>query len=154
MDKSTRFIFSLLFLTSALSGAEDLNLGRGGVALDGYDPVSYFGDGPVEGSKKIESVYEGSRFRFASEENKAVFEKDPKRFLPVCGGWCAWAMLEGDKVDVNPETYKIYEGRLLLFYDGFWGDTLKRWEDKRKDTPEAELYETVLSHWKKIAEKK
>ena len=93
-------------------------------------------------------------YRFEEVENKAAFEKDPERYLPACGGWCAWAMLESDRVDVNPKTYKIYQGRLLLFYDGFWGDTLKRWEDKLKETPEAELYETVLGNWKEIAEKK
>ncbi|MDQ8202210.1 YHS domain-containing (seleno)protein [Pelagicoccus sp. SDUM812003] len=128
-----------------------INLEKGDLALSGYDPVSYFeSSGPIQGSKAIEVVYEGVRYRFVNEANREAFESEPGRYLPEFGGWCAWAMLEGEQVDVNPETYRIYDGKLLLYYDGLFGDTLKKWNKKAESAPESELYQTAKTNWNKI----
>lgn len=127
------------------------NLDGQGLALAGYDPVSYFEpSGPVKGKQVLELEYKGAHYCFASAEHRAQFEADPERYLPVCGGWCAWAMLEGDRVEVNPKSYKIYNGKLLLFYDGFWGDTRKQWKEKCATVSEAVLYDRALRNWEKI----
>jgi len=110
-----------------------------GVALGGYDVVSYFNDGPQVGSDSITTRYEGVTFRFVSEENKAQFEANPAQFLPQYGGFCATAMSEGMQVPVNPETYLIEDGKLYLFYNANGDNTLPAWETE-KDTrfPKAE----------------
>jgi hypothetical protein len=101
-----------------------------GVAIDGYDPVSYFADtGPLPGDAAFEANHDGAKFRFASAENRDVFVADPARFAPAYGGWCAWAIADGGGalVEVDPESFLIQDGRLLLFYDGWLADTRGMW---------------------------
>nr|HPR01512.1 hypothetical protein [Saprospiraceae bacterium] len=65
------------------------------------------------------------------------------------GGWCAYAMsLKGQKVEVDPLTYKIVEGRLLLFYNKRATNTLKLWN--QLPDPEFELLNKADDYWKKI----
>jgi len=91
-----------------------------GVGLVGYDPVSYFPEGggrPTKGHILTSSEYDGVVYRFASEEHKATFEKNPARYLPAYGGWCTWAMaVLAKRVDVDPEAYVLKNGRLYVFY--------------------------------------
>ena len=57
---------------------------------------------------------------------KEVFLKNPTNFEPEYGGWCAYAMGDsGEKVTINPETFKIINGKLYLFYNAFLTNTLK-----------------------------
>ena len=70
--------------------------------------------------------------------------KDPLRYLPEYGGWCAYAMGEsGDKISVDPETYKIVDNRLYLFYNTFLNNTLKKWNAR-----EEELLSKADLHWR------
>ena len=117
------------------------NLSDNGVALQGYDPVSYFSnDKPIEGDPNIQYTYVGVTYYFASEENQAVFKANPGKYEPAYGGWCAYAMGEdGSKVKVDPETYKIIDGELYLFYHTFWSNTLPKWnEEEKKLKPKAD----------------
>jgi len=126
----------------AVQNQKHFNLSDG-VALDGYDPVSYFDGEPLEGEESITADFEGITYQFASESNKEKFLADPQSYEPAYGGWCAWAVADGSKYKVDPETYKIQDGRLLLFYKGLLGDTLKKWEDGNED----ELLMSADGHW-------
>ena len=102
----------------------------GDLAIDGYDPVSYFPEGggaPREGRRQLTAAHRGITYRFTSEANRALFRSLPERYEPAYGGWCAWAMAKGKLVEVDPESYLIENGQLLLFYDGFFNDTRKKW---------------------------
>lgn len=100
-----------------------------GVALDGYDPVSYHRPGgPKPGVAEHALVHRGIGYQFASAENRKAFAADPDAFEPPYGGWCAYAVLDGDKVDVDPTNFAIENGKVLLFYKGFWGDALQKWQ--------------------------
>ena len=101
---------------------------RKGIAMDGYDPVSYFSGRPVEGSDQWKFTHQGVSYLFSSKGNLEAFKSNPEKYEPAYGGWCAYAMGEnGEKVKIDPETYKILNGRLYLFYN-FWGNnTLKSW---------------------------
>lgn len=118
------------------------------LALDGYDPVSYFGHHPVEGSERISFTYKGIHYLFASNANLATFKSAPEKYEPAYGGWCAYAMGEtGEKVKVDPETFKIIEGRVYLFYN-FWGNnTLKDWNKNEKG-----LKAKADQNWKKFGQ--
>lgn len=106
------------------------NLNDAGVAIDGYDPVSYFvGDHPIPGNPNISSTVEGATYYFATEENKAKFEADPVAYIPQYGGFCAVAVSEGKTFPVDPETYKVSDGKLYLFYNGELGNTKPQWEE-------------------------
>lgn len=123
----------------------------GGVALGGYDPVRYFRDGPRKGDASHELTHQGVTYRFTSEETRRAFLADPARYEPAYGGWCAWAMIDGEKVAPNPKTYAIIEGRLMLFYDGLLGDTLARWNARAATEGEARLVALADAQWEKLA---
>jgi YHS domain-containing protein len=116
------------------------------VALQGYDPVSYFITGKAsKGKSSITATYEGVVYHFSSEATKEAFLKNPSAYEPQFGGWCAFAMGDsGEKVTINPETFKIIDGKLYLFYNAFFNNTLKSWN---KD--EANLKAKAITNWKK-----
>jgi YHS domain-containing protein len=118
------------------------------VAIDGYDPVSYFNGEPTEGDEDIATVYKGIVYHFATPANLAKFKATPDKFEPAYGGWCAYAMGEtGEKVKVDPETYKIIEGRVYLFYN-FWGNnTLSDWNSR-----ESKLKASADRNWRKFVQ--
>lgn len=105
-----------------------LNLTEQNVAISGYDPVSYFGDQPIPGNPDITATYGDATYYFANVENKAKFETDPETYIPQYGGFCAVAVSEGKLVPINPETYKVTDGKLYLFYNGEGGNTKPQWE--------------------------
>jgi peroxiredoxin len=111
--------------TNLWNVGKDTRLGIGG-----YDPVAYFPEGggkALKGQEGITLDHLGVVYRFASEANRARFLRDPGKYEPAHGGWCSWAMREGDKVEVDPESFIVSSGRLFLFYKGFWGDTRAKW---------------------------
>lgn len=119
------------------------------VALQGYDPVAYFKQGKaVKGKRELTATYEGATYNFSIAVNKEYFLRNPLRYQPQFGGWCAYAMgFSGEKVAINPETFKIVDGKLYLFYNAFFNNTLKSWN---KD--EANLKAKAAINWKKIIE--
>ncbi len=130
---------------------EAYSLGKGHLAIDGYDPVSYFqSDKPLKGRKDIATVYRGVTYRFASKANQQTFLANPAQYEPAYGGWCAWAMLDADKTKPNPKSFKIVNGKLYLFYDGLWGDTLKLWNEKAAAENESTLIETADRAWHEL----
>ena len=89
-----------------------------GLAIQGYDPVAYFGDGMVvKGDAKHAAVHAGVTYRFASEANKATFLANANRYEPQFGGWCAWAMAQGKKVEIDSSAYAVDGDKLYLFYN-------------------------------------
>lgn len=98
------------------------------LAIKGYDPVAYFSGSPQKGKDNITTDYKGAVYRFATTANRDAFLADPAKYEPAYGGWCAWAMKDGEKVEVDPTKFIVKEDRLYLFYDGFWGNTKAKWE--------------------------
>lgn len=100
-----------------------------GLALQGYDPVAYFTVGKaLEGKPQFSVMIEGVKYLFVSQTNKELFAKDPKKYEPQYGGWCAYAMgATGEKVEIDPETFKIDQGKLYLFYHSWTNNTLPKW---------------------------
>ncbi len=135
---------------AALSRQPDIGqylLGDDGLALKGHDPVAYFTAGaPKLGAADRISRYRGVTYRFASEENRAAFAASPEKYAPAYGGWCATAMAEGRKVEIDPGNFKITGGRLFLFYKGWLGDAKRDWE---RDEPG--LTQKADGAWRQIA---
>ena len=100
-----------------------------GVAIKGYDPVAYFAEHKaIKGQKEFSIVLDGVTYYFSSAANKETFIKHPMNYEPQYGGWCAYAMGEtSEKVEVDPETFKIVNGKLYLFYNGLFNNTLPKW---------------------------
>lgn len=99
------------------------------LAIQGYDPVAYFTLGrPQKGNWNYAYTYLGVIYIFSSPANRELFSKSPSTFEPQYGGWCAFAMGDkGEKVEVDPETFKIVDGKLFLFYNAYFNNTLTSW---------------------------
>lgn len=88
-----------------------------GVAISGYDPVSYFTEAePLLGTPLYEYEWNGVPWYFASEANRDIFIRAPEVYAPLFGGHCAMSMARGFLSDGNPTIYRIVEDRLVLFY--------------------------------------
>ena len=155
--KKLAIILLIIFTAGTVSAQETssrraahFNIAKTGLAIKGFDPVSYHQGQARKGNEQIATTHNGLQYRFISEANRTVFLADPAKYEPAYGGWCAWAMLEGDKVDIDPQRYKIINGQTYLFYDGFFGNTLEKWNKKATKIPEAELVKKADQHWIKI----
>lgn len=146
--------YSILFLFILIGKTQSQEIMRKahfniekGVALSGYDPVSYFiQNKPSKGSTSFSLINQGVVYLFSSEMNKQLFKASPAKYEPEYGGWCAYAMgLKGEKVSVNPETFKVKNNKLYLFYNQFFNNTLKDWN---KD--EANLKSKADNNWIKL----
>ena len=117
----------LVVLASAFSRAEEVNTNWRGLAIKGYDPVAYFTDGgPVEGSSDFEHKWNGATWRFASAAHRDLFAADPGKYAPQYGGYCAWAVSQNKKAPIDPEAWRIVDGKLYLNYSM---KVQKTWED-------------------------
>lgn len=86
-------------------------------ALRGYDTVAYFTQGmPVEGSDAFSTEYMGAEWKFSSQEHLDMFLADPEKYAPQYGGYCAYAMANGDTASAEPDLWTIHEGKLYLNY--------------------------------------
>jgi YHS domain-containing protein len=86
------------------------------VMLDGHDVVAYFTLGRhAMGTPQFKTVHQGVTFYFASAEHKALFDKEPARYIPQYGGFCAnginYAIPWGGDADI----WRIYDGKLYIF---------------------------------------
>ena len=108
------------------------------LANGGYDVVSYFtANKAIKGAKQYTASVNGANYYFATEKNKKTFEVNPTKYLPQCDGYCAWGVAEKNvKFPVNPETFKIVDGKLYLFFNGdFEGKPFNTLTEWNKDEP-------------------
>lgn len=105
-----------------------------GLAMREFDPVSYFNSSrPQKGNSSFRHDYKGITYYFANAENLEEFKKSPDKYEPAYGGWCAYTVaLNGDRVKVNPITYKIVDGRLHLFYNYNGDNRMTKWNQAEK----------------------
>jgi YHS domain-containing protein len=130
-------VLSALLLTvvvtaiPGVAGAEPaVNVDRKGVAIKGYDPVAYFTmSKPVKGDKDHVVSWMGATWRFASAENGSLFKKDPEKYSPKYGGYCAYGVANNYLVKIDPNAWTVYEGRLYLNY------SIKVREQWKEDIP-------------------
>ncbi len=134
MKKMT--VLSLMLLISSISlfaqestRKKHFNLDSKGLAISGYDPVAYFTQNKaIKGNKAFVAKAEGAIYQFSTAANRDIFLKNYKPYEPQYGGWCAYAMgANGEKVEVDPETFKILNGKLYLFYHSWTNNTLNKW---------------------------
>jgi YHS domain-containing protein len=133
MRKEMMIIASLLLFINAAFAQQStrikhFNLDKG-IAIQGYDPVAYFSSNKaIKGNKNVAASFEGVTYNFSTSANKDAFLKNPKKYEPEYGGWCAYAMgSSGEKVEIDPETFKVVNGKLYLFYNSLFNNTLPKW---------------------------
>lgn len=147
---SMRSLFLAIILSAALPAtyAQDLkpyfNVDDEGLWVEGYDPVSYFLDRKAaKGSPAFSATHQGATFRFTGRAHREAFIADPVKYLPQYGGYCAFAIGDhNEKVEVDPETFTIKDGKVFLFYNAFFTNTLDDWK-----ADEARLHAAADRNW-------
>jgi YHS domain-containing protein len=140
------FITILLLSISTTFFAQNYNTKQGFVA-EGYDVVSYFNNKAEKGNREFTTEFDGVKFKFSSKENLEIFKKSPKKYIPQYGGYCAYALgVKAEKVDVNPKTFEIRDGKLYLFYDSWGTNTFELWKKEGVE----KLQKQANKNWLKI----
>mgnify|MGYP001080757759 CR=1 FL=1 len=138
-------LFLLLFISPLIhAGVDPINSSLlRKIAIEGYDPVAYFIEGkPVEGKADFSFQWMDAKWYFSSQKNRELFIESPEKYAPQYGGYCAWAVSNGNTASIDPEAWKVVEGKLYLNYN------LKiqsRWE---KDA--ASNIEKADQHWPQL----
>lgn len=105
------------WLTRRRAKVEKFSKDGQGVAIQGYDVISYLENRPVKGTKEFHLEYGGVVWYFSKEENRNLFKQDAEKFAPQFGGFCAYAMSKGSAATANPRAYLMEGGKLFLFFD-------------------------------------
>lgn len=118
-----QFLGLSMAAAAALAGApafakSPVNMNNRGLAIKGYDPVAYFTQGSaVRGQPQFVYYWMHAEWRFASARNRDLFAARPTQFAPKYGGYCAFGVAQGIKVDIDPDAWKIVGGHLYLNRD-------------------------------------
>lgn len=124
------------------------NLPASGVALEGYSPVSYFTKGVAEkGDPRFSAEHNGAIYHFTSQDQLELFKKNPDRYEPQCGGWCAFGMSVEDKFPVDPTKFRVVDNKLYLFLNNEDINAFDLWSQG----DERELVRKAQAHWKKVS---
>lgn len=140
---------SLLFVSVSYAQKNHFNLKKGLIA-NGYDVVAYFNETAKVGSPDFATNYKNATFQFSSKSNLDKFTKNPEKYTPQYGGYCAYAIgAKGKKVKINPETFEIRDGKLYLFYNKGKTNTLQLWLVEGAE----QLQQKADKNWQKLINK-
>lgn len=124
---------ALLGGAAALAAPPINTLGTGifksgdGSAIVGYDPVAYFTAGkPVKGEDAFTAEWQGAKWKFSSRKNMELFKANPEKYAPQYGGYCAYGVAKDNLVSIEPDKFKIIDGKLYLNYNA---DVQKKWNE-------------------------
>lgn len=111
-------MFATLTLSLNAVAQEKVMMEAKTAALGGYCPVCYIAAGKANmGDPKITSTLNGKTYQFVSPETKAMFDKEPAKYLPQYDGFCAYGMSLGKKFASDPTVFKVVEGKIYLNKD-------------------------------------
>jgi YHS domain-containing protein len=154
--KIRTLLLSILFVSIAATGQNPATenalrlkhfwLVKTPVAIQGYDPVSYYHGKALKGGTAFKTVFKAIEYHFATAKNLEAFLKNPASYEPAYGGWCAYAMgAKAEKVEPDPENFKLTNGKVYLFYKNFFSNTLTDWNED-----EANLKKKADVAWLKL----
>ena len=86
-----------------------------GVAIEGYDPVSYFTqNAATKGSDQFTAEYNGATYYFSSAANRDLFNQSADKYAPAYGGYCTETLASGSLTPASPLNWTIHGDRLFL----------------------------------------
>ena len=131
--------------------AQSVNTDENKLANKGYDIVNYFTTNTAErGSVEFSASHKGATYYFVNAENLTAFKDSPGKYLPQYDGYCAFAVAKmNKKVLADPETFRIDNGKLYLFYNDFWDgkpfNTIVPWINNESD-----MEKMAETNWKTL----
>ncbi len=116
-----------------------LNKTSDGIAMDGFDVVSYFTDAaPAKGDASFAVEHEGAQWLFSSQEHADAFSADPARYAPKNNGWCSYAVSEGYGAEVDfVNGWSVVDDALYLNWDKSTRELFLSEQDKRNPASQA-----------------
>lgn len=128
----TKILLTFALLAySVLSQAISPIYSRGSIAIKGYDTVAYFTkDAAIKGSETYSYDYLGATWQFESQEHLDLFVKNPEKYIPQYGGYCAYAVSKNTTASIKPEIFEIIDDKLYL---NFSKSVQRRWLSDAKD---------------------
>lgn len=137
---------STAFANNRTNTSTGMTLAGAPLAMHGYDAVAFFTEGQARvGKAAFTATYDGAAYRFTSQANKEAFEKNPQRYLPQFGGFCAFGVSVGAKFDGDPTLWRIVNNKL---YFNLNPDIQAQW---KKDIPGN--IAKAEQNWEQIREK-
>lgn len=138
----TMLVIAGLLMVSPLA-AQQYFSSKSGLALKGYDVVSYHEEGKaVRGSSSFQERWGDAVWYFASAENAERFAADPEKYAPEYGGYCAYAAANDAIAPIDPEAFTIVEGKLYL---NFSHSVRRRWNRNHE-----EYIKSANRNWPKL----
>jgi YHS domain-containing protein len=125
------------------------NIDNSNIALQGYSPVSYLDLGLAQkGVKEYKSEYEKVVYYFTSAEQKSTFDKNPKKYLPEYGGYCAFGVYAGAKFRPDPNKFIVKDGKYFLYLYNLELDAQQLWLNEKDHK---KLVAKADENWKKLS---
>ena len=118
--KISNFLYQMtaiiaIAFSSWAHASEQVEIDENDVILAGHDAVAYFTEKkPVLGLAKYTSVHNGAIYRFSSAKNRDKFAKNPEKYAPQYGGFCAYGMTFGKKFEVDGKAFQVVDGKLYV----------------------------------------
>jgi YHS domain-containing protein len=140
----------IILFTFSLSAQDKMatNIDNSNIALQGYSPVSYLDLGLAQkGVKDFKSELDKVVYYFTSAEQKATFDKNPEKYLPQYGGFCAFGIYAGAKFRTDPNKFIVEDGKYYLFLYNLELDAQQLW---LAENNHAGLVSTANGNWKKL----
>ncbi len=152
MRQIIMLMFSLIFTSSIILAQDNKanNIDNSNIALQGYSPVSYADLGLAQkGVKTFKSEYEKVVYYFTSEEQKSKFDKNPEKYLPKYGGFCAFGIYAGAKFRVDPNKFISKDGEYFLYLNNLELDAKQLWLNEKNHN---KLVSVADENWKKLSQ--
>ena len=107
---------SPVFAADEYNVANGLTLNGNPLGMHGFDPIAMFqSEAPAIGDAVYTSTHDGVDYYFASAKAQKAFDAAPASFLPQFGGFCAFGVFVGKKLDGDVRYADIVDGKLYLF---------------------------------------
>ncbi len=124
------------------------NIDNSNIALQGYSPVSYLDLGLAQrGLKEYKSEHDKVVYYFTSAEQKQKFDRNPEKYLPQYGGYCAFGVYAGAKFRPDPNKFIVKDGKYFLFLYNLELDAQQLW---LKENNHAGLMKKADDNWAKL----
>ncbi|GLU52580.1 YHS domain-containing (seleno)protein [Dyadobacter frigoris] len=91
---------------------------KDGIAIKGYDVVAFHTD--AKATKGIENFtyrWKDTNWLFENQANLDLFKKDPEKYAPQYGGYCAYGTADGHKAPTETDTWTVKENKLYFNYN-------------------------------------
>lgn len=148
--KSATLLLAILVSTSVFAQDKKANnIDNSNIALAGYSPVSYLDLQLAQrGSKEYKSTHKDVVYYFTSAEQKKTFDKNPSKYLPQYGGYCAFGTYAGAKFRVDPNKFLVKDGKYYLYLNNVELDAKQLW---LAENNHSKLKSVADKNWSKLS---